>query len=113
MFIHKIDLPNVPLKLINSCNGLVKEDWNANMRLLLNSLDLTVPLLGTSSAKVTEDKKVLPTVLELWSTRSSASTLTIWDAISRRFCLIVIGDTATSTSNYLQYHYLYISTYCD
>lgn len=31
-----------------------KEGWNANGRLLLNSPDPIVPILGTSSAKVTE-----------------------------------------------------------
>lgn len=31
-----------------------KEGWNANRRLLLNSPDPIVPILGTSSAKVTE-----------------------------------------------------------
>lgn len=31
-----------------------KEGWNANRRLLLNSPDPTVPVWGTSSAKVTE-----------------------------------------------------------
>jgi len=30
-----------------------KEGWNANRRLLLNSPDPIVPILGTSSAKVT------------------------------------------------------------
>ena len=31
-----------------------KEGWNANRRLVLNSPDAIVPILGTSSAKVTE-----------------------------------------------------------
>nr|YP_009906665.1 Ycf15 protein [Gentianopsis grandis]YP_009906682.1 Ycf15 protein [Gentianopsis grandis]QLI52185.1 Ycf15 protein [Gentianopsis grandis]QLI52202.1 Ycf15 protein [Gentianopsis grandis]QOP62811.1 hypothetical protein RF15 [Gentianopsis paludosa] len=31
-----------------------EEGWNANRRLLLNSPDPIVPILGTSSAKVTE-----------------------------------------------------------
>ncbi|KAL5732790.1 hypothetical protein ACOSP7_032138 [Xanthoceras sorbifolium] len=39
-----------------------KEGWNANRRLLLNSPDPIVPILGTSSAKVTERAGILPEV---------------------------------------------------
>nr|YP_009633725.1 Ycf15 protein [Chengiodendron marginatum]YP_009633743.1 Ycf15 protein [Chengiodendron marginatum]QBS48642.1 Ycf15 protein [Chengiodendron marginatum]QBS48643.1 Ycf15 protein [Chengiodendron marginatum] len=44
-----------------------REGWNANRRLLLNSPDPIVPILGTSSAKVTE-----------WVSRQSLDYVICW-----------------------------------